>query len=458
MAFDPLMAVHRFGAGPAWEHAFPTRADDMLAEAAAGDPFAASHPVISVSELVALDDRYRGLRRTATRSTDQDEAEAARQEGRTLLRATRDQSTEAFRDLFLRRLGQPYGLGERLVTFWTDHFTAMGGGGILQYGTPAFSNESIRPHIMGRFADMLKAVVRAPLMLTYLDQSKSVGPNSRLGKRRANRGLNENLARELLELHTLGVGGPYGQRDVVELAELLTGLVHVRGEGFVFRRNVVEPGAERVLGREYSGDDLAAIDAFLEDVAVHPVTARHLAEKLAIHFVADRPDDGLVRHISTRYAASDGSLAEAVAALLEHPAAWSAPRGNVKWPVDFIASGLRAVGVPTRRVARLSVRQVRGLLENPIGRMGQRWDRATDPAGWDEEDESWVTPQAVVERVNWAMRAPARLVPELPDPRELLTLVAGDAPPGELAFAVSAAETRREGVGLVLASPSFQRR
>ncbi|MEM6729233.1 MAG: DUF1800 family protein, partial [Pseudomonadota bacterium] len=265
-------------------------------------------------------------------------------------------------------------------------------------------------------------------------------------------------ARELMELHTLGVDGSYTQTDVRQLAELLTGLTLNDRIGFQFNPGLVEPGPEEVLGRIYEGDQIEAIDAVLEDLAAHPDTARHLGWKLAMHFVSDAPSQALIDHIAARYSESGGNLGAATAALLEHPDAWEAGPGNVKWPFDFIGSGLRAIGMDAGAVSALESDRVRTNLRNPLSDMGQPWLRAPDPAGWDEEDETWITPQALAERVNWAMRMPRRLIDRIPDPRDVLALITKGAPPPELAFAVSAAETEEEGLGLVLASPSFQRR
>lgn len=458
MAFDPLTAVHRFGMGPSPRHALPRRAGDLLDEAAAGDPYATAHPFTTTADLVATEGAFRDARGIAAKNAGTETGEDAKELSRQMIRDMRDQAYGDFRALLVRHMGQPTGLGERLVTFWTDHFTVVGMGGIGQYGGAAYSADAIRPYITGPFADMAKAVIRAPLMLVYLDQILSTGPNSITGKRRAGRGINENLARELLELHTLGVGGPYDQQDVRELAALLTGLSTQRGEGFRWRPGIVEPGPERVLGRVYAGDNLAAIDAAIDDLARHPSTARHLARKLAVHFVSDTPDAALIRHMAARYSASDGDLGALTAALLEHPAAWEPTRRNVKWPVDFMSSALRALGLTPGEMAGTSLKDIRNLLLNPMGRMGQRWERAPDPAGWEEADAAWITPQAVAERVNWAMRTPVRLTQALPDPRDLLALIAGDRVPDALGFAISAAQDRREGVGLVLASPTFQRR
>ena len=238
----------------------------------------------------------------------------------------------------------PYGFYERLVWFWADHFTVVGKNQRGRMAMPSFEAEAIRPHVGGRFADLLRAAVTHPLMLAYLDQARSVGPNSPAG-RKARRGLNENLAREVLELHTLGVEADYGQADVGQFAELLTGLTTDMVAGRMeFRAGRAEPGPETVLGRRYGGGaaGIADIHAVLDDLAVHPSTARHVARKLAVHFVADDPPPGLVDHLEAAYRRSYGDLAVVYAALLEHPESWTDPGAKVRQPFDLVVASLRA--------------------------------------------------------------------------------------------------------------------
>ncbi|MEM8699790.1 MAG: DUF1800 family protein, partial [Pseudomonadota bacterium] len=188
----------------------------------------------------------------------------------------------------LQRRAFGHGFFERLASFWADHFSVTGKSLNRVLFVPAFEVEAIRPHIMGNFADMLVAVTRHPVMLDYLDQRVSVGPNSRAGRRRE-QGLNENLAREILELHTMGVGSSYAQADVRELAELLTGYTyHGETGAFRFVENRAEPGAETVLGRTYGRGkpDPGEAEQALRDIAAHPETHRHLARKLAVHFTS----------------------------------------------------------------------------------------------------------------------------------------------------------------------------
>jgi len=353
------------------------------------------------------------------------------------------------------------GFRERVVAFWADHFTAMGKNPILRFATAPFIEEAIRPNISGSFADLLIATVTHPLMLHYLDQGWSVGPDSVVAARSKRlKGLNENLAREVLELHTLGVDGPYSQGDVRQLAELFTGLSFSRQSDFRFRPKFAEPGPETILGKSYGGDPatLEPVLQSLRDLAVHPATAHHLARKLAVHFVSDTPEPDLIRHIAARYSGSDGNLMAAYAALLEHPSGWSATPGNVKPPADFIASAARALVPDPGKLEALHPRLIRRLMLAPLGLMGQSWQRPNGPDGWAEEDAEWITPQGVSMRLRWALSVPQKLRPDLPDPRHFVVSALGSGAPESVHFAARSAESRSDAIGLVLASPAFQRR
>jgi uncharacterized protein (DUF1800 family) len=318
--------------------------------------------------------------------------------------------------------------------------------------------EAIRPHVAGRFADMLRAVTTHPMMLDYLDQSRSVGPNSDAARRR-DTGLNENLARELLELHTLGVDGPYDQRDVRELAELLTGLAADPDRGTVWRPDAAEPGAETVLGVTFSAEaDLATVHAALDMLAAHPATARHLGRKIARHFVADDPDPALVEALAATFAATGGDLLAVTATLLDHPAAWAGGPGKVKPPFAFLASALRAFAVPEATIRQTDPQEAQRLFLGPLALMGQPWETPPGPNGWPEEAAAWVAPQFVAARIDWAMTRPRRLIAELPDPRAFVAAALGPLAPEAVIFAAGAAEDRATGIGIVLASPAFQRR
>jgi uncharacterized protein (DUF1800 family) len=297
-------------------------------------------------------------------------------------------------------------------------------------------------------------------MVMYLDQQESVGPNSQVAQRRPGRGLNENLARELLELHTLGVGGAYAQDDVRQLAELLAGLTAnaVGGTGYNPERG--EPGVETVLGVAYGGEapDKGDIHAALEDLAAHPDTAAHIARKLAVHFVADDPDPDLVEHLRARFVATEGDLPEIHAALLEHPAAQAPALAKAKQPFDYVASALRALGVPGEALLALPDEAMQRWFRAPLAAMGQPWSDPPGPDGWPEEAAAWITPQGMASRITWA--AGLRRVEgfDLPDPRAFVQAALGPLAGPRVIFAAEAAESRPDGVAVVLASPEFQRR
>jgi uncharacterized protein (DUF1800 family) len=295
-------------------------------------------------------------------------------------------------------------------------------------------------------------------MLRYLDQDSSVGPNSRAGRGRA-QGLNENLGRELLELHTLGADGPYAQDDVHAVARLLTGHTVDLGQS-VFRINRAEPGIQTILGRRYGGlirseGDLGAL---LDDLAIHPATATHLAGKLAAHFVADDPPAALVADLAAEWRRSGGDLGRVAAALAGHPLALDAPPEKIRPPFDYLAAALRALGVTGDEVQDWPDNHLRRLALTPMVTMGQTWMGAPSPAGWPDRARDWLTAPALAARIDWAMDAPARLRPALPDARTFVdTALAGRAD-DRLRRLVAASETNAEGLGLVLSAPAFQRR
>ena len=462
--FSPDLAEIRFGCGLSPVLDRPVSVAAMLAGLSGPDVMARAFPIPGYDafrpRLVAFQAlvRERALARRAG-------AGRARQEA--LLRQMRAARAEALRDMsfwagqtVLRWVHSPTGLRERLVAFWADHFTTQGRRHLYRFGVSTYVEDAIRPHLGGAFADLLIAAVIHPVMLQFLDQDSSIGPDSPVAGRAKRRlGLNENLAREVLELHTLGVDGPYGQADVRALAELFTGLDIGPDAGFRFRPGIAQPGAETVLGRRYGGGpQLADIEAALRDLARHPATARHLARKLAVHFVADDPDPALVDHLAARYAETGGALDQVYAALLEHPAAWAPELRNVKPPFDFIASACRALALEPAQVLGREGRAVRGRILLPMALMGQRWQQPTGPDGLSESDGAWITPQGLSARLRWALSAPGRMRRDLPDPRAFVDQALGGYAPQSVRFAAGAAETRAEGVGLVLAAPAFQRR
>jgi uncharacterized protein (DUF1800 family) len=450
----PDIAEIRFGYGMGPRHA-ARDGRGHLAALDRADAVARRFPVTPLADILSMGREFRDANRAQRDGVAG--AEARYERARTALR---EAGGRGVRSAFARIAEGEAPLRERLTWFWADHFSAVPGNLLSRAATPSYVDEAIRPHVAGRFAEMLKAVIRHPAMLFSLDQQASVGPNSRIGQR-SGRGLNENLARELLELHTLGVGEAYTQADVQQVAELLTGLSLDPERGFRFRPAAAEPGAETILGETYGGPGrarLADIDGLLEDLANRPETARHIARKLAVHFVADRPDDALVGALEATYRETGGDLGVVTEALVMHPAAASTQLRKVKTPMEFVASTMVAIGARGTDVQDMRARDLMRFLLRPLSAMGQPFLSPPGPDGWPEAPEHWITPQGLATRISWAVAVADELGPELPDPRAFLDTTLGAVAGDDLRFAVAAAETRSEGVALTLASAEFNRR
>ena len=357
--------------------------------------------------------------------------------------------------------------GERMARFWSNHFTVSTSKRFIGPMIPAYEREAIRPHVFGRFADMLLAVTRHPVMLTYLDNHLSMGDGSRAGRFRTRRQgmdttLNENHAREILELHTLGVNGGYTQDDVVELARALTGWTHggirlgpdqrpVHG-AFEFNEAFHEPGTRTVLGKRYRDTDVEQGEAILEDLARRPETAAFLATKLVRHFVADDPPAADVAAIAAVYRDTDGDLGAVSRALAELPSAWAEPLPKMKSHEELVISALRVTG-DTQADVRARARD----LAEPLRELGQMPFSAPSPAGWGDRQDDWLAPEALMRRVEW-LRKFAATLPAGIVPAQLLEDVLGPVAGDALRLAVERAPSPDAAIALVLASPEFQRR
>ena len=457
MVLDPEIAMIRLGYGLSPDSPQAVDADLLLASVATARPDA---------------DAIRMADIDARRQVENDLAAAARKPGsdkptqRKSARMRREtiwMAQHAFQVRVARAVADPVGFGERLVQFWSDHFTVAGGNRFQSLIAAAHVDEAIRPHLGGRFSDLMFAAETHPRMLTYLNQSGSVGPNSAIARRRKDDdlGLNENLAREMIELHSLGVGGDYTQRDVRQLARLLTGLSYRSGQDRAFRPAMAEPGADTVLGVTYGGNGQASLNdirAVIEDLAMHPDTARHLARKLAVHFVSDDPPADLIDRLAQTYRQADGDLSAVYVALAEAPELAAGFRQKARQPFDFVVAALRALGMRGGDLRQLDRRDSNGRLLRPLQTMGQRWAMPRGPDGWPESAESWITPQGLAARIDWSMRHPAKLLGDLPDPRDFLRTALGSTASQSLQWAVPKAESPREGVAIVLASADFNRR
>lgn len=341
---------------------------------------------------------------------------------------------------------------ERMVLFWSNHFTVSAAGKPHLIGViGTLEREAIRPNVMGKFEDMLLAVARHPVMLAYLDNIQSVGPNSR-GGRFKDVGLNENYARETLELHTLGVNGGYAQDDVIALAKILTGWSVDRTSGaFTFRKAAHEPGAKTLLGERYSKAGVSQGESALKGLARHPSTARHIAEKLARHMRADAPPDTLVERLERTFIKTNGDLGALSRTLIDSPEMWEADQAKFKTPNEFIVSALRALnaGGPDSPVPdRLAL---------SFDLMAQRPFFAPSPAGWPDGAADWAGPSAVKQRLEWSQQI-AAMAGGKANPAQLGEAVLGDLLGETTRFHVAGAESGAQGLTLMLMAPEFQRR
>lgn len=360
---------------------------------------------------------------------------------------------------------------ERLTHFWTNHFAVSVDKLAVLGIAGAFEREAIRPHVLGRFVDLLLAAERHPAMLIYLDNTLSVGPGSAAARLVAVRGgrelgLNENLAREILELHTLGVEGPYTQDDVTRLAEVLTGwsvgganrlpprlaerlgTSDAKPGAFVFRAALHEPGAKRLLGKRYPDAGEAQGEAVLRDLAAHPSTARFVATKLARHFIADDPPDAAVERITRTFLETDGDLPSVYRALIDAPEAWREPLAKYKTPSDYVFSALRGLDVPASAG--------RGEAAS-FELLGQRTYAPGSPAGWPDRSDDWDGASALLKRIEWADALAARIGSRR-RAAALAPHLLGATLTAQTRTAIERAATAEQALTLLLVAPEFMRR
>src|ERR1700737_2882586 len=347
------------------------------------------------------------------------------------------------------------GFVERLVVFWSNHFSISANKGELaRMWAGSFEREAIRPYVLGRFGDMLKAVEQHPAMLFFLDNQQSLGPDSRAGQNRK-RGLNENLAREIMELHTLGVGGGYLQDDVTSLARIITGWTFAGRQGligtpgtFVFNANAHEPGPQKLLGKTYENDGIAQGEAALADIARHPSTAKFIATKFVRHFVADDPPPALVARLQGVFQKSDGDLKALSMALVDSDEAWQVPLTKLRSPYEFLVAGGRLVarGAPDPRAYLGGLNVLGQPLWSPAG-----------PNGFPDTNAAWAAPEGMKLRLDIAAQVASRLAASI-DPRDLLELAVAGAASQETRRTIELAESRQQALALLLMSPEFQRR
>ena len=340
------------------------------------------------------------------------------------------------------------GFVERLVWFWSNHFCVSFDSTVM---AGAYEREAIRPHVLGRFADMLLAAEGHPAML-LLDNAQSIGPNSVAGINR-DRGLNENLAREILELHTLGVRTVYTQADVTNFAKVITGWTILptidnpdHGGEFVFNKRLHEPGPQTLIDKTYPDTGVEQGRAVLADLARHPATARHVATKLTCHFIADDPPPQLVERLTQRFLDTDGDLKEVAKALVSAPESWPAEQTKIKRPGEWLVAARRAAGRRHPNIEGMTRQQA--LLGEPL------W-RPPAPKGFSDDNAAWLDGLAI--RLESANAFAQVVAPDL-DPNELVDVALGPLATEETRLAVARAESKTQALTLLVMAPEFQRR
>ena len=363
---------------------------------------------------------------------------------------------------------------ERLVHFWSNHFAISADKQLVGPICGLYEQEAIRPHVLGNFHTLLLAAERHPGMNLYLDNTASMGASSgiaELARRRGRTlGLNENLAREILELHTLGVDGGYTQHDVTEFAKVLTGwsiggqigerglpggqrakaLLGEPGKPgeFFFRPIMHEPGDKTVLGQKYKEHGVSEGEQVLAHLATHPATAHHLATKLARQFVADEPPPALVDRLAAVYLKNNGELLPVYRALIAADESWQDPLAKYKTPQDFVISTYRAMNVQPERPETLIAF---------LSEMGQRPYTPGSPAGWPDTAAAWDGGDALLKRIEWA-GAVGRRVGDRRNALELANAVLPESVDERTTASIRNAESGAQAFALLLAAPEFQRR
>lgn len=350
----------------------------------------------------------------------------------------------------------PQPFRERLAWFWFNHFTVS----LRQGGTRgiigAYMREAIRPHVTGRFVDMLNAVMQHPAMLMYLDNASSIGPDSPAG-RKGHRGLNENLARECLELHTLSPRGGYTQADVTAFAAILTGWgVDMKSDhpGFTFRANAHEPGEKVLMGRRFAEGQEGGLQA-LHFLGTHPATYRHIATRMVTHFIADTPDEQDIMHINRVLHDTDGDLAEAALALSTLAGATSGA-GKFRSPMDYATAVMRALSMGDTPSQPDDPHSPAHMLFTGFATLGQPLWTAPLPNGWGDRAADWVAPADMLARTDWSWQMAA--YQGSGDPLDIAHAVLGPALRQPTMTAMQRAGSRQDALALLFSSPEFQRR
>jgi uncharacterized protein (DUF1800 family) len=353
------------------------------------------------------------------------------------------------------------GFNERMVMFWMNHFAvSLKKSEAVGIMTGAYEREAIRPNTFGNFYDLLLAVETHPCMLEYLDNQQSIGPNAQVNrpnKLRRQRGLNENLAREIMELHTLGVGSGDTQADVTAFARVITGWTFNRNPekgpkksevgAFTYNARAHEPGAQKILGKTYGDTGFDQGKAVLRDLARHPATANHIATKLARHFVADTPPPALVARLARTFSQTDGDLAAVSQTLIDSDECWTPQLTKIRSPLEYMCALTRSLNLTLKP----------NIITRSLTAMGQTYWEPSGPNGYPDTVAAWASPEGLSARLDVVNMLVTRADPSL-DPRIFAESRLGDMLSESTRDAIARAETHAQGLSLALLSPEFMRR
>ncbi len=361
----------------------------------------------------------------------------------------------AFRDLCADTINQAisssHSVSWRLFDFFSNHFSVSTSGQLMGGLAATLEREAIAPHLLGDFSDMLLAVEQHPAMLIYLNNEKSFGPNSRMAKKRKV-GLNENLAREIMELHTLGVDGGYSQEDVIELAKGITGWSVKRpkrdhGTGFIFRAYGHEPGTRTLLGKRYSQKMAVQGGQMLGDLAMHPNTARHVCRKLVHHFVSEKAPESLINKMQNTWLENNGNINKVMQTLFSADEAWLDDMQKFKTPREFVISTYRALAP---KVVKSK------MLLYSLDNLGQKPFNAGSPAGYSDDESDWLGASALMARIEWSTLISGQF--KRISSEKMMATAFGKSTSKNTYQLVMRAESRQQSRILFLMSPEFQRR
>ena len=452
MKKDEYIALTRFGFGVSSRTTLPSTmtAQQWLKRELLPVNLAQSHS--STAQALATEFEFRQLKQQIRKASEPKKAELSKQ-----LKALQKRINQNYRsylfDVVEHASQAELGINWRLFDFFSNHFSVTVANRTMKLLAPTMESTAIGPNFLGSFADLLLAVIKHPAMLLYLNNERSIGPNSKVGKRKSNAGINENLAREILELHTLGVNGGYQQQDVEELAKGITGWtlgnLKKKQYGFRFNPSIHEPGSRTVFGKHFPQQGEAQGEAILTYLANRPETAKFVSYKLAKHFISDSPDEKLVTAMTKAWQASGGNIKAVVSAMIEADESWLPQPQKFKTPREFYISSLRAAGLSLSK--RL----------NPyysLRELGQLPFNAGSPAGYEDSEPDWLSSSSMLTRTDWSVQFASlwqRKVNSLPT--LIHSLFSDDL--SELSKnSVLRAESKVQALTLLLMSPEFQRR